>query len=282
MMSRLVADPLLVHVLVDARQDAHHLALADVEANVRTDGVHHVDARHAPKLPRPLFEQLRLLEQRSDRADVGQVTGELTVDGALEVGRDLAVFAAVEHADLIDARDFFRKANAARALDATGHRGLDDRAHVLVVDRPLVLLEARAAAAIGHRLVLQVAFAALVANRAVERVVDEQELHHPFSRLLDHRRVGTDRLAVGGGKSTARLRLGRARRDLDQAHAAIAGDRQALVIAEARDLLARKLARLQNGRALRDLDLDAVDGDLRHRRSPPSRPSPCAPCGRSA
>jgi hypothetical protein len=31
------------------------------------------------------------------------------------------------------------------------------------------------------------------------------------------------------------------------------------VIAEARDLLAGKLARLEHGRALRDLDLDAVD-----------------------
>ena len=39
---------------------------------------------------------------------------------------------------------------------------------------------------------------------------------------------------------------------------------QPLVIAEARDFLPRKLARLQHGRALRDLELDAVDGDLRH------------------
>ena len=55
--------------------------------------------------------------------------------------------------------------------------------------------------------------------------------------------------------------------DLDQAHPAIAGDRQPLVIAEARDLLAGQLARLQHGRALRNLDLDAVDGDLGHEHS---------------
>ena len=42
--------------------------------------------------------------------------------------------------------------------------------------------------AIGHRLVLQVAFAALVADRAIERMVDEQEFHHAFARLLHHRR----------------------------------------------------------------------------------------------
>jgi hypothetical protein len=33
------------------------------------------------------------------------------------------------------------------------------------------------------------------------------------------------------------------------------------MVAEARDFLARKLARLQDGRALRDFDLDAVDFD---------------------
>jgi hypothetical protein len=39
---------------------------------------------------------------------------------------------------------------------------------------------------------------------------------------------------------------------------------QPLVIAEARDFLARQLARLQHGRALRDFDFEAVYGDFRH------------------
>ncbi len=38
--------------------------------------------------------------------------------------------------------------------------------------------------AITDREVLQLAFAALVADRAIERVVDQQELHHRFLRLL--------------------------------------------------------------------------------------------------
>ena len=86
----------------------------------------------------------------------------------------------------------------------------------------------------------------------------------PSRAFLTIARVGADRLAVGGGQRAARLRLGRPRRDLDQAHAAIAGDAEPLVIAEARDFLAGQLARLQHGRALRNLDLDAVDGDFRH------------------
>ena len=61
---------------------------------------------------------------------------------------------------------------------------------------------------------------------------------------------------AGGG------RLRRAADDLDQAHAAVAGDRQALVIAEARNLDPRLLGRLDQGQGGVALDLDAVDDDL--------------------
>ncbi len=128
----------------------------------------------------------------------------------------------------------------------------------------------------GHRLVLQVALAALVADRAVERVVDEQELHHPFARLLDHGRASIDLLgrAVAVGRQVVDAHgargdgLGHADH-LDEAHAAVAGDRQALVVAEARDLDARLLARLQQRDAVLDLDRLTVDDELlRHGSSP--------------
>ena len=47
-----------------------------------------------------------------------------------------------------------------------------------------MLGEAGLAATVGHGLVLQGALAALVADRAVQRVVDEQQLHHPVLGLL--------------------------------------------------------------------------------------------------
>ena len=54
----------------------------------------------------------------------------------------------------------------------------------------------------------------------------------------------------------------------DQAHAAIAGDRQSLVIAEMRDLDPGMFAGLQDRGARRHFDLAAVDGQLRHLRQP--------------
>ena len=53
---------------------------------------------------------------------------------------------------------------------------------VLVLDHALALGVARDVAAEAHREILQLALAALVADRAVERMVDQQELHRRLLR----------------------------------------------------------------------------------------------------
>ena len=102
---------------------------------------------------------------------------------------------------------------------------------------------AAAVEAVGHRLVLQIALAALVADRAIERMVDQQESPSPPLRALlafsdwvwitMPSAAGIAQDAIGFGDFSC----------LDQAHAAIAGDRQALVKAEMRDLDAGMLGR---------------------------------------
>src|SRR5262249_20822796 len=154
----------------------------------------------------------------------------------------LHVLAAAGRAHFRRAADFRGEADAAGALDAAVHRGLDQGSQIFVFDRALVLGETAGIDAVTHRLVLQVAFAALVADRAVQGMVDQQEFHNPFARFPHHRRARRDfrRFALGAG--TAVAHSPGAARDrfwaalhLDQAHAAIAGDRQALVVAEPRD-----------------------------------------------
>src|SRR5690606_13644686 len=202
------------------------------------------------------------------RAQVVDVARQLAVDVLFQIGGDLGALAARDHADVRNAGDLGDEPDATGALDAPRHERLHRRAHVLFFDGALVLGVARAVAAIGHGLVLQVALAALVADRAVQRVVDEQELHHPFAGLLHHRRVGEDLLAVGGRQGAAGLPLWRPRLHLDQAHAAIAGDRQPLVIAEPRNLLAGLLGHLEHGHAGLELDFYAVDLGDGHQWSP--------------
>src|SRR3546814_14501022 len=139
----------------------------------------------------------------------------------------------------------------------------------LPIYRALVLGEAAAVEAVGHGLVLQVALAALVADRAVERMVDEQELHDAVARLLHLVGVGLDHHALADRHGAGGDRLGRTLH-LDQAHAAVAGHRQAVVVAESRNLDAGELAGLQDRHALCDLDPSSVHRPLRH---PTGRPS---------
>src|SRR5262249_54426066 len=146
--------------------------------------------------------------------------------------------------------------------------------------RALVLLVSAGIDAVGHGLVLQVAFSALVADRAVERMVDQQEFHHAFARLAHHWRLGENlgRLTLPTGPAVAHTpcarghRLGRSL-ELDQAHTAVAGNREALVEAEARDLRTCGLARLQQRVVRRDVDLFAVDDELGHLNATSARTS---------
>src|SRR5581483_6073296 len=96
---------------------------------------------------------------------------------------DFRVFAAAERAELHHARELLAEAHAARAVDAARHERRDERADILIRHHALRLVVARIVLAVAERLILQRAFAALVADRAVERMVEQQKLHHGFLRL---------------------------------------------------------------------------------------------------
>src|SRR6185437_17149297 len=76
-----------------------------------------------------------------------------------------------------------------------------------------------------------------------------------------------------------RDRLGRRLLHFDEAHPAIAGDRQPVVVAEPRDLDAGRFRGLQDGRAVGDLHLDTVDGELGHVAPTPPPYAPARPRG---
>jgi hypothetical protein len=123
----------------------------------------------------------------------------------------------------------------------------------------LGLDEARDAAAPAERDVLERALAALVADRTVERVVDQQKLD---DRLLGGPcalRACVHDHAVLDGRRACRLQL-RHSLDLHQAHAAGA-DRLAefRLVAEDRDLDVAELCGVGEHHVLGRLDLAAVD-----------------------
>ncbi len=259
-----VGDPAFVDVLVLERHHAHDLVGLDLHDQVGPGGIVRADALPARQLPGSGAVAERLAGQRTDRADVDHVARQLGVDGVAEHRGDLRMLAAVDHAQLHHAGHFLAEAHAAGAVDAAAHLfHRDQRPDVLVQDDALVFGVARGRAAVANRQVLQLAFAALIADRAIERMVDQQELHHRLLRLDGLFALGAHDHAVGRRRRAGRHRLG-CLLDIDQAHAAVGRDREFLVIAEVRDRDACCIGRVHHHAALGHADLLAVEFEFDH------------------
>ena len=266
----LVGNPFLVHAVMVARQNPHHFAPLRIDANIRSQRIHHIDALGLAQFPRPRRKGIGLGGQRAHGAQVDDIALHIAVERLVQIGDDLAVLAAAGLAHLGDARHFGGETHAAGARNAARHRRAHKRAEVDVIHGALWLFEPRLGNAVGHGLILKVAFAALIANRAIERVVDEDKFHHPFARLFHHRRIGFHhgRLPLGTRAQILDLhraggrRFGRAADHFDKAHAAIARDGQTLVIAKTRHFHARLLTGLNQGHRPVHFNLLVVDNDL--------------------
>jgi hypothetical protein len=122
--------------------------------------------------------------QRPHRADLHGVAAEVAGEGIPRERVDLGLVAPVNEADQRVAGHLGGEPGAAVAQDAAlavEHHQVADRDGLLEV--ALLLEEAALARPVRHGLVLQGALAALVAHRAVERVVHQQELQHALLRL---------------------------------------------------------------------------------------------------
>ena len=122
-------------------------------------------------------------------APTGQIwtvlPAEVRGEGVVREDGHLHLLAPADEVDLGLAGDLGGEAGAAAALDAA----LPVEQHQLgdgdgLFEVPLLLEEPALARPVGEGLVLERALPALVAHRAVERVVDEEELEHPVLGLL--------------------------------------------------------------------------------------------------
>jgi hypothetical protein len=174
--------------------------------------------------------------------------------------------ATLEQLDERVARDLAGEPRAARAQHTALAVQADLRGdgHGLLVP-PLAVDEPALARPVGQRLVLQRALAALVAHRAVERVVDQQELElgllRRARRLAGQVRVDDHALGdlCGARRHLPRL-VGCPREgDVDEALAARARRREQRVVTEPRDRDLQLLGGPDDQRALRHGDLLAVD-----------------------
>jgi hypothetical protein len=229
--------------------------------------------------PDPLLVEEVLVAERPHRAEIDHVAGELV--GQRMAGEDVDLLlrpAAGDH-QLSRARNLPREPHAAGAHDAAVDEQRDRGADVSLAAVERLQVGAALGLAVLEVVVLQQALARLVADRAVDRVVDEQRLLDPGPAVLDELALGDDHGAVLDRRLAARHELGH-HRDLargrvpltgfDQAHPAAGHDRQAGMPAVVRDLLAGAAGRLDAVEPLvgPDLDLLSVDDHQRHQCAP--------------
>ena len=259
-----IGNPALVDGLVLERHDPHHLVVLHLDHQVGPGGIVWADALAARKLPRPGAVAERLAGQRAHRADVDHVAGKLRIHRSPDKGFDLGMLAAVGHAEFHHTGDLLAKTDTARAVDAARHLfHRDERTYVLVEHHALFFLVARAGTTVTHRQILQLALTALVADRAIQRVVDEQELHHRLLRLDGLVGLGAHDHALRHGCGAGGHGLG-GLFHIHQAHAAVGGDGQLLVVAEVRNVGAGFFGRMHDHAAFGHFDLLAVDFDFNH------------------
>src|SRR6266513_2450697 len=193
------------------------------------------------------------------------------------------ITAAIDKPKDVVVCDFLAETDAARAEDAALVIKCDPRPeHNILGFLDFVLEKTRFGVAEIHTEFLQTAFAGLIANRAIERMINKEEFHHTELTFLYDRRVGANRHAFGHILSAGNLRTGYPVGDrfavgaelrlaigakpreahFDQAHSAIARRTELLVVAVARHENANLRARFDHARAFRKLMPDAINLDV--------------------
>ena len=227
----------------------------------------------------------RLRQQRADRAEVDDVVRvRVALERAVAGRADQRMVAARLDAEPVRKRHLAGEAHAARTHDAALVVERDALGQRVELGRPdLRVARGRRRAVVRVVVVLQHALAGLVADAAVHRVVERDQLHRLLAPRPHRLGVGVDAHARGDRHVAGDLHPAAALRvlDLDDADAAVARDRQRRMPAEVRDEDAVRARRLEHGLPVLRHDRPAVDEDLRHGR-PRARRRTSTACARSS
>jgi hypothetical protein len=255
------AQELAVHAGAVAVGAANDAVVANAQGGGASIRAVRADGSHVGHLPRPRFVPVGSAGERAHRANIDARAALVAFQVVALVGSDLGHHPAVDHPESVDAHPFVADAHAAEAQNAA-RRVVEHHRRKLFLRRvDFLFRETALARAVAEYHVLQFALAALVAHRAIQRVVGEQEFQHVLAGRGHLRGLGPHHHALGDGKRAGRHQLGHLLH-FHQAHAAGGLQREALVVAERRDLDAHPPGGVDHQRPRRGLDLPAVDREF--------------------
>lgn len=152
----------------------------------------------------------------------------------VDIGADLSAPTSTHGPQIRDSHDLLGEPHASGAVNASVHRGGDQWAKVLVFHSSFVFSVSAFVVSIDDTDVLEITLTTLVADRAVKRMVGQQELHDTSSGVTGDFRLSDDLHSIRD-LTCAGCNWLWSTSDLDQTHSAVACHLQALVVAESGD-----------------------------------------------
>ena len=152
--------------------------------------------------PDPLLIQKILVPQRPDRAQIDHAAGKFVRQRIAGEHVDFLMVAAIDDHQLAGAGDLTGEPHAAAAHHTAIDKQRDRIAHVALTAREWPDISPPLSLSVLEVIILQMALARFIANRAIDRMIDQQVLFHlspaTFYSLAvgdEHRAVGRRRLA---------------------------------------------------------------------------------------
>jgi hypothetical protein len=212
--------------------------------------------------------------ERAHRADIDASPAFLASEPARFVGQDDRRDSARADAERLDVHALVADAHTAETKDAARGIVINQGRKLFLGIVQFFFDETGVIEAVPEGHILQLALAALVTYRAIERMIGEQELEHVLARAVHLHGIGPDDHAVGCDQSARGLEL-RHLFNFHQTHAACRLQREARIVAERRDLNSLPFRRFDNKSSLIRGDLVAIEREgnrLLFRHATPNEP----------
>ena len=227
-------------------------------AAVRAMRANRGNIRH---LPRPRFVTIRPARQRAHRTNINAHPAFFAFQVILAIRNNHAVRAAHPHAQRLDVHAFITHAHATETQDASRSIVINKLRPFFLGPVNFLFHKPAGIRAVAEYHVLQLALAAFVADRAIQRMIGQQKLQHVLARVANLLRVRSNDHAFRGDDRARCLQLRRLF-DFHQAHPARRLQRQPGVVAKRRHFRADPARCLDQQRARRHLHFAVVDLQL--------------------